>query len=190
MLHIGIPASVVSSGGIYYWKDNREMPDSLHCVFEYPNQDLTLMYSGNLASSRSRGRVFMGHDGSMELGNNIVINADQNSTRYQEGIKSGLIDTRSPLLTYNPAAGQIDAVTSASEKYYASRGLTTTTINGRPVDVTHLHLREWLSCIRNGGTPSANIDMAYEEGIACLMAHLSYVEKRRVEWDPVNRKIS
>jgi predicted dehydrogenase len=190
LLHIGIPSSVVSSGGIYYWKDNREMPDSLHCVFEYPRQELTLMYSGNLASSRSRGRVFMGHDASMELGNNIVIHADRDSTRYREGIKSGLIDTGSPMLTYNPGAGQIDAVTSASEKYYASRGLTTTTINGRSVDVTHLHLREWLNCIRNGGTPSANIDMAFEEGIACIMAHLSYVEKRRVEWDETNRKIS
>ncbi|MDX9880503.1 MAG: Gfo/Idh/MocA family oxidoreductase [Prolixibacteraceae bacterium] len=190
LLRIGIPRSVVSSGGIYYWKDNREMPDSLHCVFEYPDRELTLLYSGNLASGRSRGRVFMGHDASMELGNNIVIHADRDSTRYQQAIKSGLIETGSPMLTYNPAAGQVDAVTSASEKYYASRGLTTTTINGRPVDVTHLHLREWLNCIRNGGTPSANIDRAYEEGIACIMAHLSYVEKRRVEWNVLEKKIS
>jgi len=189
LLRIGIPKSVVSSGGIYYWKDNREMPDSLHCVFEYPERELTLLYSGNLASGRSRGRVFMGHDASMELGNNIIINADRNSTKYKQGIASGLIDTSSPMLTYNPGAGQIDAVTSASEKYYASRGLTTTTLNGRPVDVTHLHLREWLNCIRNGGTPSVNIDMAYQEGIAGIMAHLSYVEKRRVEWDEVNKKI-
>ena len=189
LLKIGIPSSVVSSGGIYYWKDNREMADSLHCVFEYPDKDLTLLYSGNLASSRSRGRVFMGHDASMELGNNIMITADRNSTKYQKGIAAGVIDTNSPMLTYNPGAGQIDAVTSASDKYYAARGLTTTLINGRSVDVTHLHIREWLNCIRNGGTPSANIDMAYDEGITCIMAHRSYVEKRRIEWDPVNRKI-
>lgn len=189
LLRIGIPKSVVSSGGIYYWKDNREMPDSLHCVFEYPERELTLLYSGNLASSRSRGRVFMGHDASMELGNNIIINADRNSTKYKKGIASGKIDTDSPMLTYNPQAGQIDAVSSASVKYYASRGLTTTTLNGRQVDVTHLHLREWLNCIRNGGTPSVNIDMAYQEGIAGIMAHLSYVEKRRVEWDNVKKKI-
>jgi predicted dehydrogenase len=189
LLHIGIPKSVVSSGGIYYWKDNREMPDSLHCVFEYPNHELTLLYSGNLASSRSRGRVFMGHDASMELGNNAIITADRNSTRYADGIKSGLIDTDAPMISYNPAGGQIDAVTSASEKYYAARGLTTTSINGRSVDVTHLHLREWLNCIRNNTTPSVNIDMAFDEGITCLMAHQSYVEKRTVFWDEVNRKI-
>ncbi|WP_423129363.1 Gfo/Idh/MocA family protein [Gaoshiqia sp. Z1-71] len=189
LLQIGIPETVVASGGHYYWKDGRDMPDSLHCVFEYPERELTLLYSGNLQSSRTRGRLFMGHDASMELGGNIIVKADQNSTRYRKGIESGLIDTSLPLLTYNPGAGQIDAVTSASEKYYASRGLTTTTINGRPVDVTHLHLREWLHCIRNGGTPGANIDMAYQEGIACIMAHHSYVEKRTVRWDKSNRKI-
>lgn len=189
LLHIGIPKSVVSSGGIYYWKDNREMPDSLNCVFEYPNHELTLIYSGNLASSRNRGRVFMGHDASMELGSTIQINADRNSTRYKDGISSGIIDPDAPMLSFNPGAGQVDAVTSATAKYYASRGLTTTTINGRPVDVTHLHIREWLNCIRNGSTPSANIEMAFQEGVTCLMAHRSYVEKRRVEWDEVNKKI-
>lgn len=189
LLRIGIPHSVSSSGGIYYWKDNREIPDSLNCVFEYPQKELTLLYSGNLASSRSRGRIFMGHDASMELGSNIKITIDRNSTKYKKGIVSGLIDTNSPMLTYNPGAGQIDAVTSASEKYYADRGLTSTLINGKQVDVTHLHLREWLDCIRENKTPSANIDVAYEEGIACLMAHRSYLEKRQVFWDEVNRKI-
>ena len=93
------------------------------------------------------------------------------------------------MISFNPTAGQIDAVTSASERYYAARGLTTTTINGRSVDVTHLHVREWLNCIRNGGTTSVNIEMAFVEGITCLMAHQSYVEKRPVYWDEVNRKI-
>jgi predicted dehydrogenase len=189
LLRIGIPKSVVSSGGIYYWKDHREMPDVLHCIFEYPDKDLTLTYSGSLSSSRDRGRIFMGHDASMELGNNAIIMADRNSDRYRKGIDSGLIDPATPMISFNPGSGQIDAVTSASEKYYADRGLSTTTINGRQVDVVHLHLREWLNCIREKGIPSANIDMAFEEGIACIMAQRSYVEKRRVEWDDINRRI-
>jgi predicted dehydrogenase len=189
LLHIGIPKTVTSSGGIYYWKDDRDIPDSLHAVFEYPNHDLTLLYSGNLASSRGRGRVFMGHDASMELGNTAIITADQNSTRYAADIQSGKISSDLPMIALNADAGQIDAVTSATEKYYASRGLSTTMINGRKVDVTHLHVREWLNCIRNGGVPSANIKMAFEEGITCLMAHRSYLEKRTMVWDEKKRKI-
>ena len=189
LLRIGIPKSVVSSGGIYYWKDNRDMPDLLHCVFEYPDRDLTLLYSATLANSRSRGRVFMGHDASMELGNAISITADGDSTRYKKQIESGLIDPSSPMVSFNPNSGKIDAVTSATEKYYAARGLTTTTINGIQVDITYLHIKEWIDCIRSGNPTSANIERAFEEGVACLMAHKSYVEKRRTEWDPVARKI-
>lgn len=189
LLNIGIPASVVSSGGIYYWKDNREMADLLHCVFEYPNRDLTLLYSASLASSRPRGRVFMGHDASMELGNAINITADRDSTRYKKKIKEGFIDTSGPMVSFNPTVGKVDAVTSATEKYYAARGLISTNINGREVDITYLHIREWIDCIRTGKTPSANIEMAFQEGMTCIMAHRAYVEKRRVEWDPVNKKI-
>jgi predicted dehydrogenase len=189
LLRIGIPKSAVASGGIYYWKDNREIPDSLHAVFEYPERELSLVYSANLACSRQRGRVFMGHDASMELGGTLSITADNDSTKYKDKIKNGLIDTKNPMLTVSPGSGKIDAVSSATEKYYASRGLTSTIIGGRSVDVTHLHLKEWIDCIRNGGETSGNIEMAFEEGITVLMAHKSYLEKRRVEWDPIQRKI-
>ncbi len=189
LLRIGIPKSVVSLGGIYYWKDNREIPDVLQCIFDYPDRDLTLMYSASLASSRQRGRVFMGHDASMELGGTLNITVDGDSTRFREKIADGIIDPSHPMFSYNPGSGKIDAVTSATEKYYASRGLTYTYMGGRPVDVTHLHIKEWIDCIRNGGETTANIERTFEEGVASMMAHKSYIEKRRVEWDPVKGKI-
>jgi len=189
LLRIGIPKSVTSSGGIYYWKDNREMPDLLHCVFEYPDHDLTLLYSASLASSLNRGRIFMGHDASMELGSSVNITVDGNSTRYKKQVDSGIVDPSTPMISFNPNSGKIDAVTTPTEKYYASRGLITTNINGRETDLTYLHIKEWIDCIRNGGTPSSNIETGFEEGIACLMAHKSYLEKRAVEWNPIDKKI-
>jgi hypothetical protein len=131
----------------------------------------------------------MGHDASMELGSTITITADNNSTRYKQKIQDGTIETDAPMLSVSSGSGSIDAVTSATEKYYASRGLTSTIINGRRIDITHLHLKEWIDCIRHGGTPSVDIEKSFEEGVTVLMAHKSYLEKRRVEWDPVLRKI-
>jgi len=189
LLHIGIPKSVVSSGGIYYWKDGRDMADTLQCTFEYPVRDLTLLYSACLANSQTRGRSFMGHDATMVLGDSINITVDGDSTKYKEQIKAGLMDPSTPMVSFNPNAGSIDAVSSATEKYYASRGLTTTNINGVNVDVTYLHVREWLDCIRSGKTPTVNIEKAYEEAVTIIMAHKSYVEKRRVEWDPIRKVI-
>jgi len=189
LLHIGIPKSVVSSGGIYYWKDDRDMADTLHCVFEYPDRGLTLLYSATLASSKGRGRVFMGHDATMVLGDSITITVDGDSTKYKKQVESGLMDPTTPMVSFNPNLGSIDAVTSATEKYYASRGLTTTNINGVNVDVTYLNVKEWIDCIRSGKTPTVNIERAFEEAVTIIMAHKSYVEKRRVEWDPVKRTI-
>ena len=33
------------------------------------------------------------------------------------------------------------------------------------------------------------VGVAFEEGVTCLMAQKSYLEKRQVRWDPVTRKI-
>jgi len=189
LLDLGIPASVRASGGIYYFKDNREIPDVFHVVFEFPEKDLTLLYSASLASSRPRGRVFMGHDASMELGDDLKVTVDDNSTRFSEKIKSGLIDTSAPLFTYRPGAGSIDAVTTASEKFYASRGLIYTYRDGKRVDTTHLHLREWLEGIRSGGKLSCGIDKAFEVTMACHMATISYREGRPVRWNPQKQLI-
>jgi predicted dehydrogenase len=189
ILELGIPRYCMASGGIYFYKDNREIPDIFHAVFEFPDRDLTLIYSASLASSLSRGRVFMGHDGAMEVGADLKVSVDRDSTRFKQKIEQGIIDTSLPLFTYQPGLKGIDAVTSATERYYLTRGLTYTYKDGKQIDISHLHLKEWLDCIRDGGRPSCNIDKGFEATIACHMATKSYREKRRVEWDPIKQRI-
>jgi predicted dehydrogenase len=186
---LGVPHSAVSSGGIYYFKDGRTVPDVLHTVFEYPERDLTMMYSATLASNRKRGRVIMGHDGAMELGSSMTIYADRGSDRYKEKIESGIIDPDLPIFTYTPGQKNVDAITSPTEQYFAGRGLMYTYRGGKRVDTTHLHIREWLNCIRSGGLTSCNIDRAFEEAMTAHMGTLAYKESRQVFWDPVNEKI-
>jgi hypothetical protein len=60
---------------------------------------------------------------------------------------------------------------------------------GRIMDVGHLHIADWLDCIRNGGQPSCNIDRAFEEAMTAHMGTLAYKENRRVFWDALNEKI-
>ncbi|MDT0687226.1 hypothetical protein [Autumnicola psychrophila] len=188
LLGIGIPKSVSFLGGVYYWKDNWDMPDVLTSVFDYPEKELTMTYSATLGNSFSRGRRIMGHDATMELGRSMKVTADKNSTQFANQLRNGTFGTSDPILTISPEY-EIDAVSGATstENYYASRGLTDTVINGLQIDTTHLHIKEWIDCIRYGGKPSDNIDKAFEEGITVLMAHKSYVEQRRVEWDSVQR---
>lgn len=189
ILGMGIPKTVVASGGIYFFKDGRDVPDLFQVVCEYPERDLTLVYSATLANSRGRGRVFMGHDASMEVGSSLTVSADYDSTRFEEKIKTGVIDTSLPLFSYRPGSKGIDTITSATEQYFATKGLMYTYRGGQQVDLTYLHVKEWIDCIRTGAKPSCDINRGLEEAITCHMATKSYLEGRKVAWDPVLKKI-
>ncbi len=190
ILGMGIPESVVSSGGVYFFEqpgdyvsEVREVPDVWNAVFEYPHLNFSLLYSATLANSRDRGKVIMGHDASMELGNNLLIYACEESTRYKDKIENGLIRPDLPIYTYIPGRKNVDGVTTPTEQYFANRGLLYTYRGGRRVDTTHLHIAEWIEAIREGKQPSCNIDQAFEEGISAAMATIAYRENRKVFWD-------
>lgn len=189
ILGLGIPDSAASSGGIYYYKDGRTVPDVLHTVFEFLEKDLSLVYSATLASNKDRGKMIMGHDASMEIGRILTIKADRESTRYQGKIKDGIIDPDRPIYSYIPGRNNVDAVTSATEQYFANRGLLYTYRGGKRVDTTHLHVSEWINSIRTGKQPSCNIDQGFEEAMTAHMGTIAYKEKRKVFWDRDNQKI-
>jgi len=198
IMDLGIPKTASSSGGIYrYTKANfpdmieheRDVPDNFQTVFEYPERNLTVMYSATLTNSNHRGKVFMGHDATMEVGSGLTVTPDNSSTRYKQKIADGIINTSLPMFSYSPGSKDIDGVTSATAKYFAQKGLMYTYKEGKRADPTHLHVADWLDCIRNGGEPRCNIEEGFEEAVACHMATQSYLEGRRVEWDPVKRKI-
>jgi hypothetical protein len=148
-----------------------------------------LVYSATLGNQFERGTLLMGHDATMELGNMLTIHADPRSTKYAELIKENKIDPMVPIYQYDPSANGVDAVTSATAKYFANKGLLWTYRDGKRVDSTFLHIREWLSCIRNGGEPSCGIVEGFEEAITAHMGGLSYKIGRRIEWDEENERI-
>jgi predicted dehydrogenase len=189
IMRMGIPSSVMASGGIYFYKDGREIPDTVQLVFEYPDMNMTLLHSATLSNSRQEGKIFMGHDATMCIENGIEVIADQGSSRFREQLEQELINSQDPIFTYSSGQKKVDAVTSATNQYYQSRGLYYAYRNNRFIDVTHLHLAEWLHCIRNGGIPSCPIDLAFEEAITVLMSTKSYKEGKKVFWDKDKEEI-
>ncbi|NCC72015.1 MAG: Gfo/Idh/MocA family oxidoreductase [Sphingobacteriia bacterium] len=191
ILNLGIPHSATASGGIYFFKDGRTVPDVLNMAFEYPQRDLTLLYSATLASEKERGKVIMGHDAYMELNETLLVIADPKSTRYKEKIEKGIIEPHIPIFSYVPGQDKVDAITTPTEKYFAGRGLLYTYRDGKTFDTSHLHLREWINCIRlnNGMQPSCDIDQSFQEAITAHMGTIAYHEGRRVYWDSSTEKI-
>ena len=189
ILGLGIPNSAMASGDIYFYKDGRTVPDVLQMTFEYPDKDLSLLYSASLASNKRRGRVIMGHDGYMELGSDMKIYADRGSSKYKDKIEAGIIRPEMPIFSFTPGLKQVDAITSATEQYFAGRGLLYTYRGGKRVDTSHLHIKDWLDAIRSGSDPACNIDRGFEEAMTAHMGTVSYHEKRKVFWDADKQKI-
>ena len=201
ILKMGIPSSVISSGGIYTHKDGRNVPDVMHVNMEFPDfstgssqeagkeKGMTMVYSATLGNQYNRTTAFMGHDATMEVSNSLTIYADGKSTKFKEKIMSEEMDPNVPIYQYDPSSGSLDGITSATAKYFADKGLLWTNRNGKRVDSTHLHLREWLSCIRNGGNPSCNIKEGFEEAMTSHMAGLSYKLGRRIDWNHAKQEI-
>lgn len=88
-----------------------------------------------------------------------------------------------------PGQSSSDTVTSPTELYFAKRGLLYTYVNGKRYDTTHLHIREWLECIRQKKTPSCNIDQAFEEAMTAHMGTRAYLEGRTMYWDKDKEEI-
>jgi predicted dehydrogenase len=183
ILGMGIPEKVSATGGIYHWKDNREVPDVFQVMMEYPNKGMSLMYSASQANSANRPRLIMGTDASLEIGGEINLSVDPGAKLYQKYLKNDMIQPNKAICLNNAESIKLDGISSATEKYFASRGLLYTTHNGKMMDTTHLHLAEWLHAIRTGSTTSCNIDRAFEEGITAQMATLAYREEKVKRWD-------
>jgi predicted dehydrogenase len=190
MLEVGIPHSATSSGGIYVFKDGRTVPDVLQTTFEFANKNLSMLYSATLGNNRNRGKVIMGRDASLEVGDTLTVKIDSASVRYKEKIRKGIMKPDVPFYTYVPGQSKADAVTSATELYFAQRGLLYSYKGGKRYDTTYLHIREWLECIRDRNlTPSCNIDRAFEEAITAHMGTRAYLEGRTMYWDKDKEEI-
>lgn len=198
VLNMGIPDAVSASGGIYTHNDGRNVPDVLQVNMEFPRfstgssqvegkeQGMTFCYSASLGNSFNRPTILMGHDATMELGNKLTIWPDMASTKYADMLEGEKLRPNIPMYQYNPAANVPDAVSSATSQYFADKGLMWTYIDGVRVDSTFLHMREWLSVIKNGGKLSCGIKEGFEEAISAHMAGLSWKTGRKIEWDAEN----
>lgn len=201
VLNMGIPNSVMASGGIYTHNDGRDVPDVLQVNMEFPDysigssqakgkeKGMTFVYSASLGNSYSRPTLLMGHDATMELGNQLTIWPDARSTKYADMIEAQKMNPKTPIYHYNPGANVADGVASATSKYFADKGLMWTYIDGQRVDSTFLHLREWLSSIKNGGKVSCGINEGFDEAISAHMAGISWKLGRRIDWDTANQQI-
>ncbi len=69
VLNLGAPERVVADGGILFWKDGRECPDTMSALFQYP-EGVQVNFSCTFSNSQPGTREqFFGKDGTIDIVN-------------------------------------------------------------------------------------------------------------------------
>jgi predicted dehydrogenase len=155
------PKSVYTTGGIFTSDDDRDTPDTMQVVYEFPECTLTYsMRKGNglKLNGHDYGILFCGTDGSLLLDRNgFEVIPDKVVLPY--GIK--LVHGDRPLR-------QIDL-----------KPETVTKGN----DGQKPHVRNFLDCVKSRALPTCDIAIAHRSTNTCHLGNISYKLGRKLDWN-------
>jgi predicted dehydrogenase len=154
------PRSVYTTGGIFTSDDDRDTPDTMQVVYEFPECTLTYsMRKGNglKQNGHDYGILFCGTDGSLLLDRRgFEVIPDHVVLPY--GIK--LVHGDRP----------IRKIGLKPEK-------------AKGVDGQDPHVRNFLDCLKSRALPTCDIEIAHRSTNTCHLGNISYKLGRKLEWD-------
>jgi predicted dehydrogenase len=158
------PISVCTTGGIFTTDDERDTPDTMQVVYEFPGCTLTYsMRKGNglKYNGREYGILFCGTDGSLVLDRSgFEVIPDKVVLPY--GIK---------LVHGNRSTRKIELKPESVTK---------------GVDGQDAHVRNFLDCMKSRVLPTCDIEIAHRSTNTCHLGNISYKLGRKLEWDADN----
>ncbi len=174
-MRLGIPKTCVASGGIYYWKDGREVPDVLNVLYEYPEKNLSLVFASSFSTSRcgvERETHIFGRNATLEIAGDLAMYLEPYGEENLRRIKAA----RQQAIQSGARLGNQDVVpvlrySRADAGPYAS------------------HMQNFIDCVRTRERTRCNEDDGLEEAATLLMSVAAYKERRMVRWDPAKQDI-
>ncbi len=173
-------SSVMAMGGLYRWKESRDVPDTLNASLEYPEGFMVSISSTfNNQKLGGSGIQFMGTEGSLELAggqlvftpevvyedNGWIVNSwpSKLEEAYYEDPK---IRKEEMPWTRNPR------VIPDAETYRAEG-----------IDDTTLHMAEFFDAIRNGTPTKEDATVGHHAASCAHMINLSIDKKKIIHWN-------
>jgi predicted dehydrogenase len=171
---MGIPETCAATGGIYYWKDGREVPDVWNVVFDYPSKGMAINYTGDF-STRHLGRemTLCGKNAT------LVMNWNANSLAvHREGFD--------PADAFTESLNGRRPVRAAEQGKMPEKLATYTPDQMTPMSG---HVQNWVDCMRSRARTRCNEDDGFEDVVTCLMSVASFHKQRMVKWDVARQEI-
>jgi predicted dehydrogenase len=159
------PSKVMASGGIYVFKDEREVPDTFHLMAEFPKEH-SLVLTSTMANSRHIPGLIRGHEGTIIM------------------VDHGMFEGRTDHITLIPERRVID------DAYKAKFGDTEQKIPVEEKSDIVAHITNFLDCMRTREKPTLDVETAYHAQVTISMAVQSYREGRVLYWDDKSQKVA
>jgi len=170
---LGIPEAVQTMGGLYFWKQDREVPDQWHVMFEYPKKETNVTFACTFHNRHHGTNTYVfGRDATLEVHTDWCrLYGAEWKPEYGSKLAAARKTAESMGLPPSQAVVPPD--------YAMKRG---------ELEVSN-HMRNFIDCVRSGETPRCGIQRAWEEAVAVVMSVESYFKDRKVKWDPVTEEI-
>jgi len=176
-----IPKRATALGGIYRWKDGRNMPDVHAVLFEYANIPVYMRLT--LGTETAETTRFMGSKGIIELTEFGIthtpqLGIDLAPSYYCYGLPSRLKNAyfRQWHEEHDPKPGEEPMAETSSYK-------------GNDYDDLRPHLWKFFQAVRSRQPVLQDAVFGHNAALACHMANESYFRKSPVHWDPVSQTI-
>jgi predicted dehydrogenase len=169
IMDVGIPDAVLTHGGIYFWKGDRDVPDQWNVVFDYPSKDLAVSFSCATTSMHGGETTqIFGRDMTLEVtqhGLCRTYEAEWKPEVRERALKAGRQRDKPGALLPPVYTMQEGELTVSS------------------------HMEDFFACVRSRQLPRCHVDRAFEEAATILMSVESYRRERKVRWDHAKEEI-
>ena len=167
------PEAVHAAGGVYRFKDGREVFDHIYATFEYPNGQTAVFSSVESNAFDDYYEMFMGTKGT------LILRREIEALFFEEG--NGEAGATS--ITVAPQTAGPVALSSETQQANTNRqmaqGAPVTALFDRPRS-TRLEIQRFCSAIRVGTPLACGPDKAIDSATACIRANEAVKQKARL----------
>jgi predicted dehydrogenase len=181
------PSRIMTTGGLRFWKDGREVPDVMLGLFDYPKTDrhpafnLTLRLDFADGEGDASGLRLVGSEGVMSVSDDVTLTRRPRATDISYALEPFPKAIKERLLSEHRSkhpAQQLQA--SSAETYRPEPGY----------NASEHHFQNFFASIRTGAPMVEDATFGLRAAGPAVVSNLSYFESRPYAWDPVAMKAS
>jgi predicted dehydrogenase len=175
------PVTVSATGGKYIVTDNRETPDTLEVVFEYPGFVLTYSHRAGNAytpNNRAYGIEFYGSAGTMFL----------DRSGY-EIVPETFVQAGDPVPFYEAELKEATTPIEPWDRPRRMRTSRTAFVRGDGSEQHLSHVRNFVDCVKTRSKPRSDIETSHRSTVAALLGNVAFRSGRRIRWDAAAERV-